>query len=293
MVSDGCTNLVINLFICTNRYSQHTSLASTSTRSMTNRGRVADRGRGRAIVTAGGGVGGRGLGSESLNANRGRGGTPSSFRGGASDRGSGRGYIARGGLPNLRGRGRARYASISTFPFPAPDIQSFTLSIFMHGQRAEIDPRIADDSDKALVASFNSAGAATDVPLRPDFGTDGREIKLRTNFFPVQFHQQNPSLKLCAYHIDITPNPGLRRTNRRVYDLAERTSAWGQAGLVGTVVHDNNSRLFSASMLPQPLMIRVPYYTEDQIGPPRHGSRVYTLSIIFVQEIDTETFTRC
>jgi hypothetical protein len=47
----------------------------------------------------------------------------------------------------------------------------------MHGQPVlDIDPRIADDSDKALVASFR-AGAD------PDFGTHGKEIKLRANFF--------------------------------------------------------------------------------------------------------------
>ncbi|KAF8551113.1 hypothetical protein OG21DRAFT_1499333 [Imleria badia] len=235
---------------------------------MTNRGRVVDRGRGRATATAGGSPGG--WGSESPNPNRERGGTPPSFRGDAGDRGGGRGFFIRGGPLSPRGRGHA--------------------SIFMHGQRAEIDPRIADNSDKEVVASFNPTRALRDPdnqPLRPDFGTDGKEIKLRTNFFPVQFHQQTPSLKLYTYHVNINPAPGYRAVNRRVYELAERSSEWGQAGMIGRVVHDNNANLLSASLLPQPLIIRVPYYNEDESGPPRQGDKMFTLTIIFVQELDT------
>ncbi|KAG6379433.1 ribonuclease H-like domain-containing protein [Boletus reticuloceps] len=237
---------------------------------MTSRGRGVGRGRGRASASVGGARGGRGLPGPpgSPDANRGRGGTLPSFRGG--DRGSGRGLATRGGL--LRGRGRA--------------------GIFMHGQPADIDPRIANNSDKALVAAFNPAGLASDPDshLRPDFGTEGREIKLRTNFFPVQLapDPQGQNLKLYAYHVHITPAIGtLRRVKRRIYDLAERTITWAQAGMTGRVVHDNDARLFSSFLLPQPLTIRIPYYDEGERGPARQGDRVYTLMIVFVQEIDT------
>ncbi|KAF8121197.1 Piwi-domain-containing protein [Boletus edulis] len=248
---------------------QYSSLTYTSTTSMTIRfrGRDVHRGRGRANASVGGARGGGGL-HGLPDTNRGRGGTLTSFRGG--DRGSSRGLATRGSL--LRGRGRA--------------------GIFMHGQPADIDPRIANNSDKALVAAFNPAGLASDPDshLRPDFGTEGREIKLRTNFFPMQLapDPQGQNLKLYAYHVHITPAIGtLRRVKRRIYDLAERTITWAQAGMTGKVVHDNDARLFSSFLLPQPLTIRVPYYDEGERGPARQGDRVYTLTIVFVQEIDT------
>lgn len=167
----------------------------------------------------------------------------------------------------------------------------------MLGQQADIDPRIADDSDRTLIASLNSAGLSSEpdgLPLRPNFGTDGTEIKLRTNFFPVQLHQQSPSLKLYAYDVSIVPVIDFaRRVKRRIYDLAERTTEWAQAGMTGRVVHDNSARLFSAFALPQPLTISVPYYHGDESGPPRHANgKVYTLTIMFRHEIDTGHLAR-
>lgn len=159
----------------------------------------------------------------------------------------------------------------------------------MHGQPADIDPHIADDSDnlKTLVAS---AGADL-VPFRPDFGTSGKEIKLRTNFFPVRVPQ---GLKLYAYEVAIIPAAS-RRMKKRIYQIAEGTIAWAQAGmsLPGRVAHDGRARLVAVYPLPQPLTIEAPYYDQDESGPPQQGSRTYTLTITFVQEIDTGTLARC
>ena len=168
----------------------------------------------------------------------------------------------------------------------------------MIGQPADIDQRIADNSDKALVASFRREGAPNDpdgLPLRPDFGTDGTEISLRTNFFPVHvaLDDQGQHRKWYGYHVAITPVVGSRRLVRRIYDLAERTAEWAQAGMVGNVVHDDGARLFAACPLPQPLTIRVPYYNEGEMGAPQHGGRVYNLTISLVEGIYTEELARC
>ena len=161
----------------------------------------------------------------------------------------------------------------------------------MHGQPADIDPRIADESDKALVASFR---AGVDSAFRPDFGTDGEEIKLRTNFFPVRIPL---GLKLYAYDVAIIPDVyhAERHVKNRIYHLAERTTAWAQAGmsLPGRVAHDGHARLVAVYPLPQPLTIEVPYYDEDERGSPQQGSTTYTLTITFVQEIDTGSLARC
>ncbi|KIK78298.1 hypothetical protein PAXRUDRAFT_834618 [Paxillus rubicundulus Ve08.2h10] len=227
---------------------------------MSNRGRGFDRARGGFR----GGTGGGGRGSPDQF--RGRGGPPPPFRGG--DRGS-RGGYDRGG-PRARGPPRGRGG------------------IFMQGRRVDIDRRIADNSDKALVASFQAAIKRADhdsMPFRPDFGTDGREIKLRTNFFPIQV----PKGPLYEYDVAITPVAGtaIARVKRRIYQLAEKTVAWKQAGMAGAVAHDSSAKLIASRILPQPLTIKVPYYDDDEGGPPQKGSKEYTLTIKFIQEINT------
>ncbi|KAG9307964.1 ribonuclease H-like domain-containing protein [Chiua virens] len=226
---------------------------------MSNRGRGFDRGRGgpRGGGGYGGGGGGRGYPDT-----RGRGGPPPPFRGGGDRGGGGRGFHDRGGP-----RGRARGG------------------IFMRGQRADIDRRIADDSDKALVAKLATHSKVPDsMPLRPDYGTDGKEIKLRTNFFPVKV----PKGPLYEYDVAITPVAGTanRRVKKRIYQLAEETTAWKQANMTGRVAHDNSAKLISSISLTQPLTITVPFYDEDETGP-KEGGKEYTLTIKFIQEIDT------
>ncbi|KAG6380186.1 PAZ domain-containing protein [Boletus reticuloceps] len=207
---------------------------------------MSNRGRGYDRGRGGRGGGGGG-GGRGFPDTRGRGGPPP-FRG--SDRG-GRGFHDRGGP-----RGRARGG------------------VFMRGRPAIIDRRITDDSDKALVASFASSSR-----------TEGREIKLRTNFFPVRV----PKGPLYEYDVAITPAAGTsaRRVKRRIYQLAEQTTAWQQANMTGKVAHDSSAKLISCFELPQPLTIMVPYYDEDESGPPQQGGKEYTLTITFIQEIDT------
>lgn len=47
-------------------------------------------------------------------------------------------------------------------------------------------------------------------PLRPDFGTMGRAIKLQANFFEMEI----PRLEVYHYDIDIKPEKCPRRVNR-------------------------------------------------------------------------------
>ncbi|KAL4072209.1 Piwi domain-containing protein [Scleroderma yunnanense] len=228
----------------------------------------------------GGGRGGRGGPPGGPGA---RGGSPDSFRGrGSPDTFRGRGSPSfpqgdRGGRGGNRG-GRGR-------PFRARP------GVFMAGRPATVDARIANNSDKALVASFRTQGRPdpSEIPLRPDFGTAGTEIKLRTNFFPIRI----PKGPLYEYDVAITPAAGTssRRVKRRIYQLAEQTSAWAQAGLSGNVAHDNSSKLIAARTLPQPLTVKVPYYDEDEPGPPATGGKEYILSIKLTQQIDTTSIT--
>lgn len=112
-----------------------------------------------------------------------------------------------------------------------------------------------------------------------------RASQLRTNFFPVRVSKA----PLYVYDVVITPTAGTapRRMKRRIFTLAEDTPDWAQKGLKGKVAHDHASKLVAAIQLPQPLTIAVPFYDEDEDGPPATGGKTYTLTFSYVQELDT------
>jgi hypothetical protein len=62
----------------------------------------------------------------------------------------------------------------------------------------------------------------------------------------------------------------------------------------GYVAHDHSAKLIAARRLPQPLVIRVPFFDEDQDGPKRDGTgKEYTLTIKFIQDLETRSLIRC
>ncbi|KAI0080425.1 argonaute-like protein [Panus rudis PR-1116 ss-1] len=273
--------------------------------------------RGRGGYDRGGGGGGRGGYSPASSVSRGRGGPGP--RGGYQDRGGG-GYggsdrgrggggyggsdrggrgFDRGGRGFDRGGGRGRGGP--------PREQG---GVFAAGQPANIDSRLANNSEDTLVASLRSLTIRdTDLPTRPGYGTIGRPVKLRTNFFPVKV----PKGPLFEYDVTITPSVNLRRVRTRIFHLAEQTDEWGQAGMTNAVAHDYASKLIAARKLPQPLEIRVPF-TETDTAPPEEppspqqakapgkggkggkgdgkkgkktGPQEYVLTIKFIQELET------
>jgi hypothetical protein len=149
---------------------------------------------------------------------------------------------------------------------------------------------LSGNSDGALVASLQSLVVRdNDMPPRPDFGTSGAAVKLRTNFFPVKV----PKGPLYEYDVAITPVAGtaIRRVKRRIFQLAEQSSDWARAGLRGVVAHDHSAKLIAAKKLPQPLAITVPFYEEDQT--PQEGGKEYTLKIQYTQDIETASLLKC
>ncbi|KAK0465234.1 argonaute-like protein [Desarmillaria tabescens] len=196
-----------------------------------------------------------------------------SYRGG--DRGRGRGAPS-GGRGGSFDRGRGGYTGAG---------QRDQGGVFSPGTPANIDRRLTDGSEQTLVDSFRSLRInSNDLPLRPGFGKEGKQVKLRANFFPVKV----PKSLLYEYDVSISPAAGSanRRVKRRIFQLAEQTSDWSRYGLQGTVAHDHASKLIASKMLPQPIGIRVPYYDEDETRPGPNGKE-YTLTITFIQNIDT------
>ena len=128
-----------------------------------------------------------------------------------------------------------------------------------------------------------------DLPVRPGFGSEGKPIKLRANFFPIKVR--------CSiyYEYDVALSPvagtAIRRVKRRIFQLAEQSSDWAHFGLKNTVAHDHSAKLISPRRLPQPLSIRIPFYDEDEPGP-KAGGKEYTLTISFIQENDLSALLR-
>ncbi|KAJ7253036.1 argonaute-like protein [Mycena haematopus] len=240
-----------------------------------------DRGRGAGQARGSGGGGyqdrGRGRGGPGgYDQGRGGGGYDRGGRGGGGYGGGGGGYDrGRGGPPGGRGRGGMEQGGVFNANVPA-----------------HIDARIADNSDKALVVALAYVSVANDdLPLRPGFGTAGREIKLRANFFPVRI----PATSLYEYDVAISPVAGtaIRRVKKRIFQLAEASPDWARHRLRGQVAHDFSSKLVSAAKLPQPLAIRVVFYDEDE-DPPAPNTKAYkeyTLTITYTQPLDTQALT--
>ncbi|KAG9117702.1 hypothetical protein FRC07_007330, partial [Ceratobasidium sp. 392] len=148
------------------------------------RGRGAPRG-GPGGYSRGGGDAGRGGG---------RGGA-GGYRGDGGGRG-GRGFD-RGGPRGGRGGGRGRGGIFDAGP-------------------ATIDPRLTTHADDDLIASFkNLTVEENKLPRRPDFGKTGQEIKLRTNYFPVEYGDTT----IYDYEILVEPETGIKRIMKRLLQL--------------------------------------------------------------------------
>lgn len=162
--------------------------------------------------------------------------------------------------------------------------------IFQAGVPANIDSRLTDNSQEMLINTLRTFRVnPNDLPVRPGFGSDGKPIKLRANFFPIKVR----SSIYYEYEVAISPVAGtaIRRVKRRIFQLAEQSPDWQRFGLKNTVAHDHSAKLISPKALQQPLSIRIPFYDEDETGPKADGKE-YTLTISFIQENDLSALLR-
>lgn len=125
------------------------------------------------------------------------------------------------------------------------------------------------------------------IPLCWDFDVRaGKQIKLRTNFFPVRI----PKGPLYEYDVSCSPQAASsRRVKRRIFQLAEISEDWISNGLQGCVAHDFSAKLIAAKILPQPLTVTVTYFEEDDDQSSDRGKKEYTLTIKYIQPIETDS----
>ena len=177
-------------------------------------------------------------------------------------------------------------------------------SIYDPNEPANLDPRLTDKSQDAIVLSLRSLSLKdSDLPVRPGFGTQGQAIKLRTNYFAVKV----PKGPLYEYHVEIAPKP--RRGDLiRIFELAEATPQWEKTGMTGRVAHDHASKLIAVKKLPQPLTLKVTLVQESlnqtqsiHSTRPRGGKKTdrrqtlsgeYTLSLKFTAQLETRSLTK-
>lgn len=178
---------------------------------------------------------------------------------------------------------------------------------------AVVDTRLRDCD--ALVASFRQVPYNPVKPLRPGYGTKGRAIVVRSNFFPVQIPKD---LAMYEYKITVKPDElpypkpteaqsgrggrGGRSGGQREVDnkLKSEEIARIMALLedhpqfqphVPYIAHDKRQQLISSRLLPLPLEVPVTWCYEGETQP-RAEAKVYTVTITFVKELSSSVLAQ-
>jgi len=191
-------------------------------------------------------------------------------------RGRGRGGPGLGGGPP-RGRGTASH-------FRGGRGGSGPV-IYNTGQPVQIDPNVSASTE--LIQRLRTANPGPERPARPGYGTAGRVVALRANFFALE----NLPETIYEYVVQITPEPKSQkpRVKRRVLALFEQTP--DLRPFVNDIAHDGAQRLVASKPLPEPLRDTVTFYEEGDARPPRDADK-YTVEVSFFKELATEPLRR-
>ncbi|KXN85174.1 Protein argonaute 5 [Leucoagaricus sp. SymC.cos] len=230
-----------------------------------------------------------------------RGGGPPRGRGGPPGQG-GRGGSAGGGSDGSGGRGRGssfrggsggQRGGYGDGPRGGP----IGPIIFRENTPARIPDRLADSKLTALISSFsslrlsgNTASVAPDParPSRPGFGTAGRAITLRANFFALRIS------KSVQYYYDYAVSISGPKSDKdgikiRLFELLEQHPSF--RGFAGHVAHDKSQRLVSSKELPQPLTVTIKHYDEPQTSPGPNADE-YVVEIQLQRKLATADLTK-
>ena len=190
-------------------------------------------------------------------------------------RGRGRGGPGPGGGPP-RGRGAPTHFRGRGGSGPV---------IYNTGQPVQIDPNVSASTE--LIQRLRTANPGPERPARPGYGTAGRVVALRANFFALE----NLPETIYEYVVQITPEPKSQkpRVKRRVLALFEQTP--DLRPFVNDIAHDGAQRLVASKPLPEPLRDTVTFYEEGDARPPRDADK-YTVEVSFFKELATEPLRR-
>jgi hypothetical protein len=138
-----------------------------------------------------------------------------------------------------------------------------------------------------LIKRLRIANPGPDRPARPDYGTVGKLVALRANFFALEKLPET----IYEYVVQITPEPKSQkpRVKRRVLALFEQLP--DLRPYVNDIAHDGAQRLVASKPLPEPLRDTVVFYEDGDARPPRDADK-YTVEVSFFKELSTEPLRR-
>ena len=142
-------------------------------------------------------------------------------------------------------------------------------------------------TSKEVTVRLRSANPGPERPARPGFGTAGRAVALRADFFALE---SMPDM-IYEYIVQITPEPKSQkpRMKRRVLALFELTSELRP--YVNDIAHDGAQRLVASKPLPEEFSGTVLFYEEGDHRPPRDADK-YEVAVTFFKELSTEPLKR-
>ena len=157
--------------------------------------------------------------------------------------------------------------------------------IYNTGQPVQLDPNVSASTE--LIQRLRTANPGPDRPARPGYGTAGRVVALRANFFALEHLPET----IYEYVVQITPEPKSQkpRVKRRVLALFEQLP--DLRPFVNDIAHDGAQRLVASKPLPEPLHGIVVFCEEGDARPPRDADK-YTVEVSFFKELSTEPLKR-
>jgi eukaryotic translation initiation factor 2C len=157
--------------------------------------------------------------------------------------------------------------------------------IYNASQRPQADLSLVSPNE--VIVRMRNSNPGPERPARPGYGTAGRAVALRANFFALE---SMPDM-IYEYIVQITPEPKSQkpRVKRRVLALFEQTP--GLRPYINDIAHDGAQRLISSKPLPDEISGTVLFYEDGDQRPPRDADE-YNVAITFFKELSTEPLKR-
>lgn len=145
------------------------------------------------------------------------------------------------------------------------------------------DDLIANQRGLSLSSLSITSGPA--LPPRPAYGTIGRKIVLRTNYFQVN---PRPDLQLFRYDVEMTPEVKVRRVKRRAFQLLLNQASFLEP-VRPAIATDHGTMLLTTQKLvlgpDDRTTIPIVYYDAEEAGPAPENSTTYIFNISYTKTL--------
>ena len=203
-------------------------------------------------------------------------------RGSAGGQGQDRGGYSRGDDDGRRGQNRAENNERGGYSSAGAGRRNVPPEIFPFPAEDSMEPRLSSEEQDGLIERLKTLSPGANRVLRPGWGTLGKEINIRANFFVVKYQ---PKTVLYDYALTFKPDCKAQAIKARLLELIEKNEL---SPFLKEIVHGRAQRIISRS----PLTLRFPFsiqkslneQNEDGAG---NGSPIYT--IVIKQPVELRT----